>query len=303
MSFTVASQTLLQESSKLRVSIGHVRHFKVSEGVDDVAEGGKRFIYLFGFSQNFPFGLSFTHFFASGQVHDCDLPWFGASVLQIILMEGQNEGHMGPGGEVVHICEGYCPAADALLKYLYSLLSRWNVLLGHVLNINPFRLVFPDFQVDLARVKEVPYFFHVDLYHADFYSEFKVVWTAGYPLEDRWDAPRKEAFQIVVVTIWPHTREGLSWRSLSIGEDGAIDALESWIHYRLSYLLEDFLLLGFGGEDVIESKSVILFFDSVFIFDSDLSSALLNDEGWSLLLLLVGPDPDKNSDSVLTHFL
>jgi hypothetical protein len=43
--------------------------------------------------------------------------------------------------------------------------------------------------------------------------------------------------------------------------------------------LEDFLLLGFGGEDVIESKSVILFFDSVFIFDSDLSSALLNDEG------------------------
>jgi hypothetical protein len=91
---------------------------------------------------------------------------------------------------IVHVCVGDGSVAHSLLEDLHGLLSRRDILLCDILNVDAFGLVLPDFEIVFASVKQIPDLLHVYLDHAHLDSELQIIGTVSYCLEDRVNTAR-----------------------------------------------------------------------------------------------------------------
>lgn len=67
-------------------------------------------------------------------------------------MESKDESHMGSRGEIVHVSKCNDSIAHSFFEHLHRLISRRDVLLSNILNVNAFCFVLSYLQVQLAWV-------------------------------------------------------------------------------------------------------------------------------------------------------
>ncbi len=85
---------------------------------------------------------------------------FGAGVLVVELVETEHEDHVRPGGVLIHVGGTGDSIFLSQVNQLKNLGLFPHIHFSEVLNIRP-ELIFPDLEITLTHIKQVPDLFHV----------------------------------------------------------------------------------------------------------------------------------------------
>jgi hypothetical protein len=114
------------------------------------------------------------------------------------------------------------------------------------------------------------------------------------------DAPIRVSFTVNLHR-WTLNRKCLSRASLTIGKDSAVVAHEARVCYRLSYLVEELVLLGLLESHIVESECLLLLtaIEQYFLisFDREAKFDLVSRPS-GLFPFIDWPNPDHNLDCV-----